>query len=80
MTPSLEGLPTKAKEAPSPPEVRLAPLVTNPVFQNLGGVFIELELQDFIFSNKRTVFCQTISLCLKLHTVLFIAYQHNQVL
>ena len=26
MTPSLEGLPTKAKEAPSPNEVRLAPL------------------------------------------------------
>ena len=26
MTPSLEGLPTKAKEAPSPNKVRLAPL------------------------------------------------------
>ena len=26
MTPSLEGLPTKAKESPSPNEVRLAPL------------------------------------------------------
>ena len=35
MTPSLEGLPTKAKEAPSPHEVRLAPLDTNPVFQSL---------------------------------------------
>ena len=35
--PSLEGWPTKAKEAPSPHEVRLAPLDTNPVFQNLGG-------------------------------------------
>ena len=37
---SLEGLPTKAKEAPSPHEVRLAPLGTNPVFQSnlsLGG-------------------------------------------
>ena len=32
MTPSLEGWPTKAKEAPSPHEVRLAPLDTNPVF------------------------------------------------
>ena len=31
MTPSLEGSPTKAKEAPSPHEVRLAPLDTNPV-------------------------------------------------
>ena len=36
MTPSLEGLPTKAKEAPSPHEVRLVPLDTNPVFQNVG--------------------------------------------
>ena len=38
MTPSLEGWPTKAKEAPSPHEVRLAPLDTNPVFQSLGGI------------------------------------------
>ena len=37
MTPSLEGLPTKAEEAPSPHEVRLAPLDTNPVFQSLGA-------------------------------------------
>ena len=36
VTPSLEGLPTKAKEAPSPHEVRLALLDTNPVFQCLG--------------------------------------------
>ena len=36
MTPSLEGLPTKAKEAPSPHEVRLAPQDTNPVF-NVSG-------------------------------------------
>ena len=35
--PSLEGWPTKAKEAPSPHEVRLARLDTNPVFQSLGG-------------------------------------------
>ena len=33
MTPSLEGWRTKAKEAPSPHEVRLALLDTNPVFQ-----------------------------------------------
>ena len=39
MTPTLEGLPTKAKEAPSPHHVRLAPLDTNPVFQCLGGSF-----------------------------------------
>ena len=36
MTQSLEGLLTKAKEAPSPHEVRLEPLDTNPVFQFLG--------------------------------------------
>ena len=36
MTPSLEGSPTKAKEAPSPNEVRLAPLDTNPVFECQG--------------------------------------------
>ena len=35
MTPSLEGRPTKAKEAPSPHEVRLTPLDTKPVFQCL---------------------------------------------
>ena len=33
---SLEGSPTKAKEVPSPHEVRLALLDTNPVFQCLG--------------------------------------------
>ena len=36
--PSLEGLPTKAKEAPSPHEVRLTPLDTNPVFHSLRDV------------------------------------------
>ena len=36
MTPLVEGLPAKAKEALSPHEVRLAPLDTNPVFQCLG--------------------------------------------
>ena len=38
MIPSPEGLPTKAKEAPSPHEVRLAPLDTNPVFHSLGYI------------------------------------------
>ena len=38
MIPSLEGWPTKAKEAPSPHEVRLALLDTNPLFQSLGGI------------------------------------------
>ena len=36
MTPSLEGWPTKAKEAPFPHQVGLALLDTNPVFQCLG--------------------------------------------
>ena len=36
VTPSLEGSPAKAKEAPSPHEVRLAQLDTNPVFRCLG--------------------------------------------
>ena len=35
--PSLEGWPTKAKEAPSPHDVRMAPLDTNSVFQSPGG-------------------------------------------
>ena len=39
MIPSLEGMPTKAKEAPSPHEVRLSPLDTNPVFHSLGGKY-----------------------------------------
>ena len=35
MTSSLEGWPTKDKEAPYPHEVRLTPLETSPVFQCL---------------------------------------------
>ena len=38
MIPSLEGLLTKAKEAPSPHELRLAPLDTNAVFHSLRDV------------------------------------------
>ena len=37
MTPSLEGWSTKAKEVPSPHEVRLSLLNTNPVFYCLGN-------------------------------------------
>ena len=40
MTPSPEGSPTKAKEAPSPHKVRLAPLDTNPVFHCLRVTII----------------------------------------
>ena len=45
MIPSLEGWPTKAKEAPFPHDVRLAPLDTNPVFQNLeGNLYLVFEI------------------------------------
>ena len=44
MTPSLEGWPTKAKEPPSPHEVKLALLNSNPVFQCLGDVTFPCEL------------------------------------
>ena len=37
VTPSLEGWPTKAKEAPSPHEVRVTSLNTNPVLECLGA-------------------------------------------
>ena len=49
MTPSLEGLPTKAKEAPSPHEIRLAPLDTSPVFQSLG-VNQQIQKNQFLWS------------------------------
>ena len=48
MTLSLEGLPTKAKEAPSAHEVRLALLDTNPVFQSLGDKIIWLSRKIII--------------------------------
>ena len=41
MARSPEGWPTKAKQAPSPHEVRLAPLDTDPVFQCPGDKLIE---------------------------------------
>ena len=45
MTPSLEGLLTKAKEAPSPREVRLALLDTNPVFSmSHSAAFIQSNI------------------------------------
>ena len=44
MIPLLEGWPTKAKDAPSPHEVRRTPLDINPVFQSLGGNIIAVLL------------------------------------
>ena len=43
VTRTLEELPTKAKEASSPQEVRLALLDTNTAFQCLGEIFRELQ-------------------------------------
>ena len=54
MIPSLEGWPTKTKEAPSPHEVRLALLDTNPVFQSLGGIDSKAVPLDIDVSFKYT--------------------------
>ena len=45
MIPSLEGWPTKAKKAPSPHEVRLTWLDTNPVFQCIEAYIIGAKKQ-----------------------------------
>ena len=50
--PSLEGWPTKAKEATSPHEARLAPLDTNPVFQCLSCDEKLMLVVFFIFCIK----------------------------
>ena len=47
MTPSLIGSPTKAKEAPSRHEVRLAPLDWCPVFQCLGELITLVVFTNF---------------------------------
>ena len=56
MIPSLEVWPTKAKEAPSRLEVRLAPQDTNPVFQCLWELFNYLKkgLISHAFLNFKT--------------------------
>ena len=48
VTPSLEEWPTKAKEAPSPHEVSLAPLDSNPVFQCFGENFQKYKVQKIV--------------------------------
>ena len=40
--PSLEAWPTKAKGAPSPRELRMSPLDTNPIFQGLGEASLKM--------------------------------------
>ena len=66
MTLSLEGRPTKAKEAPSPHRVRLDLLDTNPIFQCLEVKFM-LDCQKinlltyFLTTNKKKILstCRT---------------------
>ena len=55
MTPSLEGSPTKAKEAPSPHEVRISPLDTNPVFQSLGGNLKTCKVKSLKKNSDRVI-------------------------
>ena len=47
MAQSQDGSPTKAKKAPSPHEVRMAPLDTNPVFQCLAEE-LRMELRTYM--------------------------------
>ena len=58
MTTSLEGWPTKVKEAPSPREVTLAPLDTNPVFQSLGesNCVCQSRPKEQIFNHFKSIF------------------------
>ena len=42
----------KAKEAPSPHDVRLAPLDTNPVFQSLGETYMLTQKNGSVMSIK----------------------------
>ena len=53
MIPSLEGLRTKAKEAPSPHEVRLSLLDTNPVFHSLTNPVFHSHAVTFHQSHLR---------------------------
>ena len=60
MTPSLEGWSTKAKKAPSPHEVRLAPLDTNPIFQCLGENTLGIKLRFQMKCQAFFIFIQDI--------------------
>ena len=54
MIPSLEGRPTKVKEAPSPHEVRLTLLDTNPIFQYLGDKCVGVKYFLFLYKLAST--------------------------
>ena len=54
VTPSLEGWPTKVEEAPSPHEVKLTLLDTNPVFIQSNGKIrgmVKLSIINAIYSS-----------------------------
>ena len=74
MIPSLEGWPSKAKEAPSPHEVSLTPLDTNPLFQCLQ---VEpLTLLPLILFTINTVNIHQHCLPSTLFTIITIYHQH----
>ena len=64
--PSLEGWPTKVKEAATPHEVRLTPMCTNPAFQCLG--------MKKVVSNYNSILCKHKKLrldCMKNDNILY---------
>ena len=71
-TPSLEGLPTKAKGEPSPHEMRLSPLDINPVFPGLGYYYYYYHHYYFIFLTKNEQFCNVCK------TLVYLVPQRNQ--
>ena len=91
MIPSLEGWPTKAKEAPFPHEVRLAPLDTNPVVQCLGdNTFVYplsfstetklLFLCGYLFLYVFLVSFLMLSCCIYLKTCKTVLYKKKRLL
>ena len=72
-TPSLEGLPTKAKGEPSPHEMRLSPLDINPVFPGLSCYYYYYyHHYYFIFLTKNEQFCNVCK------TLVYLVPQRNQ--
>ena len=59
--PLLEGWPTKAKEAPSPHEVILRPLDTNPVFQCLEEKRLISQKKGFMGRAKYINYCSWVN-------------------
>ena len=53
---SLEGWPIKAKETPSPHEVRLTLVDTNPVFQSLRSLKSNLNMRTFVTFKKDSLY------------------------